>query len=216
VKALKVFAAGDDLGAYLLPAHILRGFQRTSPSTAWLLPSKYFWDENDILASVPGKGNYTVNNYKEFFQEMGYMNGYEMYKDTVSLLGDYPHPGVDVYCLYGSGVSTIERMSYKDATYFPDRPGLIMGNGDGTVNIRSLRGCLRWADEDPKDLKKKKGFYPERLKKIAWKARNRSKTAKVFHEEFPGVEHLAMLTNPDVIAYIKQIVGGLNDELLIS
>jgi len=215
VKALKVFAAGDDLGAYLLPAHTLRGFQRTSPSTAWLLPSKYFWGPDDVLAHVPGKGNFTVNNYKEFFETMGYMVGYEMYKDTVNLLGDYPNPGVELHCLYGSGVSTIESMSYKDETYFPDKPGLIMGNGDGTVNLRSLRGCLRWADGNPKDLKRKKAFSVTNLiEKPYSKLKTKlSKKPKVFHEEFPGVDHLAILINPDVIAYIKHTVGGMNEEL---
>jgi len=100
---------GDDLGAYLLPAHTMRGYQRTSPSTAWLLPSKYYWDPHEVLVEVEQVANMTVNDYKEFFEELDYPEGYEMRTDTEHLLRDITSPGVEVHCLYGSGVSTVER-----------------------------------------------------------------------------------------------------------
>jgi hypothetical protein len=40
--------------------------------------------------------------------------------------------------------SHLYRFSFADEKHFPDSPVLEYGNGDGTVNIRSLRGCLRW------------------------------------------------------------------------
>lgn len=49
VKALKVFAVGDDLGAYLLRQSILKDEQITSPSLGWLLPSRLFWKDTEIL-----------------------------------------------------------------------------------------------------------------------------------------------------------------------
>jgi lysophospholipase-3 len=109
VKAWKVFASGDDLGVYVLPAHTLRGMQRTSPSTAFLLPSKLFWDEKEVLVSCPGKGNYTIRDFKRFFEDMNFPEGYEMRKDTEHLLGDFEPPGVEIHCLHGQGVSTVER-----------------------------------------------------------------------------------------------------------
>jgi lysophospholipase-3 len=109
MNELSIAIVGDDLGAYLLPSHTLRGQQMTSPSTAWLLPSNQFWDPDETLVELPWKGNMTVNHYKDFFDAMNYQAGYEMRKDTENLLKDLPHPGVEVHCLYGSGVSTVER-----------------------------------------------------------------------------------------------------------
>lgn len=97
------------MGAYLLPALTMRGQQRTNPSTAWLLPSKYFWEPHENLVEIPEVGNITVNDYKKFFDAMDYPAGYAMVKDTEGLIRDITHPGVEVHCLYGSGVSTVER-----------------------------------------------------------------------------------------------------------
>jgi lysophospholipase-3 len=101
--------SGDNLDVLVLPSHTLRGFQRTSPSTAFLLPSRYFWDENEVLVSCPGKGNYTVKDYERFFNDMGYPSGWEMRRDTENLLGKVEAPGVEVHCLHGLGVSTVDK-----------------------------------------------------------------------------------------------------------
>ncbi|CAG7835506.1 unnamed protein product, partial [Allacma fusca] len=108
MKAVKVFAAGDDLGSYVLPSKTLRGGQRTYASTAWLLPSKLFWNDTEILISVQNKRNYTMKDFKYFFDDIDFNDGYEMLKDTEGLLGPLDHPGVEVHCLHGSGVSTVE------------------------------------------------------------------------------------------------------------
>lgn len=212
VKALKVFAAGDDLGAYVLPSRTLRGEQRTSPSTAWLLPSKLFWKEDETLVSIPNKRNYTIKDLKSFFDDINFGVGYEMRKDTENLLGTLEHPGVETHCLHGSGVSTVDSMSYKDAAQFPDKPILQFGNGDGTVNIRSLRGCLRWQNtEDSKMYTNKSQAFKYKKK---WKMKKEAAFGKgrpkVFHEEFSAVDHMAILTDPRVLSYIKSVVGKMN------
>lgn len=65
VKALKVFAIGDDLGAYLLRESILKDQQITSPSLGWLLPSKIFWKENETLVETLER-NYTYADIRQF------------------------------------------------------------------------------------------------------------------------------------------------------
>ncbi len=96
------------MGSYVLPAHTLRGAQRTYPSTAFLLPSKNFWSPDEVIVSNPDKGNYTINDFERFFDDMNYRVGYEMWKDTDGLLGDLEAPGIEVHCLHGIGVSTVE------------------------------------------------------------------------------------------------------------
>lgn len=57
---------GDDLGVYFLRESVLRNEQITSPSLGWLLPSKLFWKETDILVQSDLK-NYTLNNLQQYF-----------------------------------------------------------------------------------------------------------------------------------------------------
>lgn len=57
---------GDDLGAYFLRESVLRDEQITSPSLGWLLPSKLFWKDTEILIQSDQK-NYTLNNLQQYF-----------------------------------------------------------------------------------------------------------------------------------------------------
>jgi lysophospholipase III len=125
-KAIKVFAigecssiynlygyyfyicAGDDLGSYALSGSVLREEQITSPSLAWLMPSKYFWKPDEILVRT-NSTTYTFQNIRKFFQDLDYMTGWEMYQDTVKYQNDFSAPGVEVHCLYGYGVKTVEK-----------------------------------------------------------------------------------------------------------
>lgn len=65
VKAVKVFAIGDDLGAYLLRGSVLKEEQITSPSLGWLLPSKLFWKDDEVLV-ITDKMNYTMGDLQQF------------------------------------------------------------------------------------------------------------------------------------------------------
>lgn len=65
VKAVKVFAIGDDLGAYLLRGSVLKDEQITSPSLGWLLPSKLFWKDDEVLV-ITDKMNYTMADLQQF------------------------------------------------------------------------------------------------------------------------------------------------------
>lgn len=66
-KAVKVFAIGDDLGSFALSGSVMRAEQITSPSLAWLLPSPYFWKNDEILVSTPKK-QYTMGDLEQFFK----------------------------------------------------------------------------------------------------------------------------------------------------
>lgn len=66
-KAVKVFAVGDDLGSFALSGSVMRAEQITSPSLAWLLPSPYFWKDDEVLVSTPSK-QYTLLDLEQFFQ----------------------------------------------------------------------------------------------------------------------------------------------------
>ncbi|KAK9888718.1 hypothetical protein WA026_000945 [Henosepilachna vigintioctopunctata] len=66
VKAVKVYAIGDDLGSYALRESVMRIQQITAPSLAWLLPSPLYWKGNEVLIQTDRK-NFSLDNLKEYF-----------------------------------------------------------------------------------------------------------------------------------------------------
>jgi lysophospholipase-3 len=55
------------------------------PSTAFLMPYRSFWKDNDVLVYSP-KFNYTVNDYKRLFDDIDFPDGYQMRMDTERLI----------------------------------------------------------------------------------------------------------------------------------
>ncbi|KAL4710278.1 hypothetical protein ACJJTC_003558 [Scirpophaga incertulas] len=144
MKALKVFAIGDDLGSLVLRESIMRTQQITCPSLAWLLPSSLFWKPSEVLVQTD-KFNYTIKDLQKLFTDMDLPNAWEMHKDTQKYTADFTPPGVEVHCIYGYNITTVERLVYKPGAWLDGYPQLVGGDGDGTVNARSLAACRRWA-----------------------------------------------------------------------
>ena len=95
----------------------------------------------------------------------------------------------------------ILRLLYKDVKHFPDKPSFDLGNGDGTVNIRSLRGCMRWRNRK---------LLPKSAKKLAKETKGVEDSERIHNAEFPGVDHMGILADPKVLSYIKTNVGKMN------
>jgi lysophospholipase III len=140
-KALKVFAVGDDLGAFGLFASEMKEMQISMPSLAFLLPFPAFWKPDEVLVHTK-KRNYTHSQMSEFFDDIGYPQAWEMRKDNIKFVENFAAPNVEIHCLYSSKRPTIEGLIYKDDV--TGNPDLVMGDGDGSVNIRSLEGCTYW------------------------------------------------------------------------
>ncbi|KAF5269291.1 hypothetical protein FQR65_LT02592 [Abscondita terminalis] len=181
VKAIKVYAIGDNLGSYFLRESIMRQEQITSPSLAWLLPSPYFWPHTETLVETEHK-NYSLSNLEDYFHDIQYTDGWEMKKDTDPYRVNVTAPGVEVHCLYGVNVPTVERLYYKPGTWLDGYPVLINGDGDGTVNRRSLEGCILW-----QSLQKQ----------------------PVHVLPLPGVDHMTILNHPEVLKYIANLVNSV-------
>jgi len=178
VKALKAFSSGDNLGVIVIPELTIRKDERTFSSLSFLLPSDRFWPANETLISN-GKTTYNTSNYLQFFQDINYTIGYEMWLDTKDLIYDLKPPELEVHCLHGTGVNTMEYLEYPEGKFPDNKPKISFGNGDGTVNIRSLEGCLEWRGRQIK---------------------------AIYHQAFTGLDHITIMTNSDVIKYIKDIV----------
>jgi len=205
-RALKVFAIGDNLDSWFLNSKNLL-WERTNPSLAWLMPQQEFWDDNEVLVETE-KQNFTRRNIGDFFDGYKEHNMAMMVNDTKGLLGGLPAPQVEVFCIHGSQVNTTERLIFPPGAFppsvaskkqhsrnksrnlkwwpFPTEPILVKGDGDGTVNIRSLKGCLKW----------------DGVQKQA-----------VHHKEFKGINHVDMLRREEPTGYVVNIIDGLNKQL---
>lgn len=70
---------------------------------------------------------------------------------------------------------------------FNPKPKFVLGDGDGTVNRRSLIGCRYWKNSAAQ------GDH------------------KIYEHEFPGIEHYNMLSKSGPINYIVERLTGNTD-----
>ena len=118
-------------------------------------------------------------DYKRFFSDVGFAEGWQIRQDTEPLVSDLAPPGVAVHCLYGSGVPTPETFRYSDKFPNAEPVEVVTGDGDGTVNRQSATQCSRWVGQQRQPVKLL---------------------------ELPGNEHVNMLLNYTTVAYIKTLL----------
>ncbi|MFT7813914.1 group XV phospholipase A2 [Arapaima gigas] len=175
-KTLRVMASGDNNRIPVISPLKIRSQQRTAVSTSWLFPYNNTWPDDRVLVFTP-TANYTLRDYKRFFTDIGFPDGWGMRQDTESLVSALEPPGVAMHCLYGSGMPTPEAFNYST---FPDgEPFVINGDGDGTVNLQSALQCRRWVGRQKQ---------PVRMVQLQ------------------DNEHVGMLLNASTVAYIKSVL----------
>lgn len=179
VKAMKAFASGDNFGVLVVPTLSLRKDVRTFPSLAYLLPSKEVFDGKTVLIKNREK-RYTVNDYKQFFEDINYPVGYEMWLDVHNLTSPKVAPGVEVHCLHGNKVTTMEHLDYQLGNFPDAKPKVSYGDGDGTVNLISLQACIGWA---PKQRQ------------------------RLYYKNFTSIDHMTILTDNKVLDYIGEALA---------
>lgn len=177
VKALKAFTSGDNFGVVVIPSLTLRKDVRTFPSLAYLLPSPEVWPHDEVLVSNRERG-YTVRDYKQYFDDIKYPIGYEMWLDVRNLTSPRKAPGVEVHCLHGYKVTTMKKLEYVVGG-FPDaaKPKMTYGDGDGTVNLISLQACRGWVGQQ---------------------------SQPVMYKNFTSVDHMTILSDKQVLQYIGE------------
>ena len=83
--------------------------------------------------------------------------------------------------MHGIGLDTPAGFVFPKGGFPDTYPTTIPGNGDGTVNIRSLLACLNWTKEQ---------------------------SQPVNHVPIKGAEHMAILGDPTVSKYILKLATG--------
>ena len=171
---------------------VLVPYGRTFESTAWLLPKPSLFGDKVLVETNSRK--YTANDYEKLFDRINYEDGYAMFKGTQQI-DSVTYPNVQTYCYYGKNLQTPERLTYKfgiinslhkkikgeeEDPIKNVKPKITHGDGDGTVNIDSLRVCnTQWSDM--------KGFESK---------------------EFDSADHKGILSDTAVLEDIAKIVGA--------
>lgn len=78
-----------------------------------------------------------------------------------------------------SFISYFDSLDYQKSYDLSGTPVLKMGNGDGTVNSRSLEACLQWTTQQKQTIVAK---------------------------EFPGADHMSILADVNVIENIVKLL----------
>ncbi|KAM8946031.1 phosphatidylcholine-sterol acyltransferase [Pelodytes ibericus] len=178
VKPLLVLMSGDNHGIPMVSDIKIREEQRMTTTNPWMLPTNLAWPESHVFISTPTY-NYTYRDYKRFFQDIDFEDGWYMWEDTKGLIEGLPPPGVDVYCIYGTGHPTAETYIYGEE--FPNEPPLEIkySDGDDTVHKRSMELCKRWHQQQKQ---------------------------KVHVVELEGMDHLSMVFSNRTLTLINDIL----------
>ncbi|XP_044289910.1 phosphatidylcholine-sterol acyltransferase isoform X2 [Varanus komodoensis] len=178
VKSMRILASGDNQGIPIVSSIKLREEKRMATTSPWMFPTTMAWPETHIFISTPSH-NYTYQDYERYFADVKYEDGWYMWSDIKDLLKGLPPPGVEVHCLYGTGLPTPETYIYDDGFPYEDPLDIVYGDGDDTVNRRSMELCAQWQSQQKE---------------------------KVHVLELPGMDHLNMVFDNRTLTHINEIL----------
>ena len=141
----------------------------------------YFCFTSQVIIQTANQ-NYSLSNLEKFFLDIQYPDAINISRQVPPVWTDEP-PNVPLYCLYGTGVPTPEQFVYgKDE--FPDTfPETLFGDGDGTVNIRSLKACHSFVGKQKQ---------------------------QVVIKSFSNAEHMGIIGDARLIEYVKNLISSMD------
>ncbi|XP_071398718.1 phosphatidylcholine-sterol acyltransferase [Centroberyx affinis] len=183
VKPLRVMASGENDGIPMISNIKIREEQRMTTTNPWMLPSEQIWPKDHVFISTP-TFNYTNQDYRRFFTDISFEDGWYMWEDTKNLTADLHPPGVEVWCMYGVGLATPVTYIYDEEFPNADPVDFIYADGDDTVDSFSMSLCKRWVGQQEK---------------------------AVHVTEFRGMPHLDIVFHDKVLNQIQHILEGNSD-----
>ncbi|GMI01918.1 hypothetical protein TrVE_jg4648 [Triparma verrucosa] len=171
-QELRLFASGDSEGIPGVSSDTVKEEQRSYESNFWLLPNLELWDDDEVIVTK-GDKTWTAHELPQFFEDISYADGAQIYK---TLPYDLKDPNVRTYVKYGTGQDTPESYVYGKDWDTIDKT--VNGDGDGTVNLRSLEAGLTKGWENTE------------------------------HEQFKGEDHQSVLKNDSLLAQLLDLAGA--------
>jgi len=186
VKSVKEIVSGDNLGISFVDETSIRDISRTFPSVLFLFPKPGFWREDEPFLTVATNENrnltYTSSDYEELFKDLKLPDTLEIYKDVSKLMTNWKAPNIEVHCFHGFGLDTPKKLHFSQGKFPDGNPLVEMGEGDGTVNIRSLEYCKYWKGRQSQEV-----------------------TYQTFHK----VEHMATVSDLNVVKKVTEVITGI-------
>ncbi len=163
----------------------LTNLTRTFQGSYWLVPSSDSLGAQHVIAEV-GSDRYTTTQYDALFQRAGITEGFTKYTNVKAINSGWIAPNVSTHCFYGlfpNTNNTPEAFIYAADGFPNSKPtSVLMGFGDTVVNAQISEICLQWMNQSA-------GF-----------------TSRPFK-----ANHTEMITDPNVLAAIGDIVGAPQD-----
>ena len=146
------------------------------------MPNLNHWSSDEIFIKSQNI-NITRENFEEFYNLLDSTDGLALWKDTKDLVKDLTPPGVELHCIYSYGMPTIEQLIFIN---FPNgNPVKVEGDGDGTVNIRSLELCKQWSNKQ---------------------------NQPVITKSFKRLDHSQIIKDKEVVEYVQNIVKAISQQ----
>ncbi|XP_061825884.1 phosphatidylcholine-sterol acyltransferase [Nerophis lumbriciformis] len=183
IKVLRVMASGENDGIPMISNIKIREEQRMATTNPWMLPTEKTWPKDHVFLSTP-TFNYTYQDYRRYFTDIHFEDGWYMWEDSKNLTSELHPPGVEVWCMYGVGIPTAVTQIYDE--HFPnaDPIDFVYDDGDDTVDRRSMSLCKRWVGQQNKP---------------------------VHVTEYRGLPHLDIVFNEKVLIQIQKILEGISE-----
>ena len=116
--------------------------QRSFEALYWLMPRGDVFKDQVLVQTQTA--NYTAGDYEKLFAKANYPLGWIKYKPTVAIMPNLTFPGVPTFCFYGSDIPTALTFKFSGENIY-EKPTVVTGGGDGSVNKVSLEACLLWS-----------------------------------------------------------------------
>lgn len=181
-KAMTAMLYGDNLGIPFLNKYKLQALQSTFPSLMYLFPREPAFHRKQTLIETAAK-NYTLASLEQLFVDANLLDQREIWLDTKAVAGNLTAPNVELWCLYGTGSATPEKVIFEGSLN-KDKYVEVQGEGDGTVNLDSLKACEGFASQQERP---------------------------VYTKMFRNVDHIGILKGPEAANFISTQI--LNEEL---
>eukprot|EP01113_Clastostelium_recurvatum_P036181 TRINITY_DN5126_c0_g1_i3.p1 TRINITY_DN5126_c0_g1~~TRINITY_DN5126_c0_g1_i3.p1 ORF type:complete len:438 (+),score=107.58 TRINITY_DN5126_c0_g1_i3:90-1403(+) len=177
VEAVQSIINGYNFGIpYLMPSEA-RPIQRTLESNYYLFPTPVQWADVPIV--VTNKRNYTGMQYADLFNDMGLPNKTIVWEHVFNQTSTpLQPPNVNTFVMYGTGVKTHKQLIFPTGDFSKDAK-VVIGDGDGTVNVESLVAAQVWKDQMP---------------------------FKFAMQNYPGQEHVDILQDKQFISDLMSII----------
>ncbi|CAH0387827.1 unnamed protein product [Bemisia tabaci] len=148
IWSLAGYIVGQNYKVPSVDKNVMKKLTATFQSIAFLLPEEETYKNTVVVEWIPMNKTYTANQYQEFFADVGFGDAYLMRQDVRHL---FPVPldklGVRYHCVWSnvSKAATAEKFrvhekKMNDANDYE----IVYGDGDKTVNAKSLRYCEKF------------------------------------------------------------------------